>query len=75
MAVLSFIFLGKSFSLVSYAVMLPTVAVCVLISLGDPLRSFSEMKSQLALLAALASAFIYSVREVFFQHVSSSSEK
>lgn len=69
-AVLSFIFLEQSFSLPVYGGMALTVVGCVLISLEDPLESFSKMKSKLALLAALASAFTYSVREVFFQHVS-----
>ncbi|MFB6115931.1 MAG: EamA family transporter [Candidatus Nanosalina sp.] len=69
-AVLSFIFLQQSFTLPVYAGMALTVLGCVLISLEDPMESFSRMKSKWALMAALASAFTYSVREVFFQHVS-----
>lgn len=69
-AVLSFIFLQQSFTLPVYAGMALTVLGCVLISLEDPMESFSKMKSRWALIAALASALTYSVREVFFQHVS-----
>lgn len=69
-AILSFIFLEQSFSFPVYGGMALTVIGCVLISLEDPLESIVNMKSKLALLAALASAFTYSVREVFFQHVS-----
>jgi uncharacterized membrane protein len=69
-ALLSFVFLQQSFSLPVYGGMALTIIGCVLISLENPLESFSKMKSKWALIAALASAFTYSVREVFFQHVS-----
>lgn len=67
-ALLSFLFLQQSFSLPVYGGMGLTILGCVLISLEDPVKSLSNFKSKWALLAALASAFTYSVREVFFQH-------
>ena len=73
-AILSFIFLNQSFSIPVYSGMALTVSGCILISLEDPLKSFSKIKSRWALVAALASAFTYSVREVFFQHVSAGFE-
>lgn len=73
-AVLSLIFLQESFSLPVYGGMIITVAGCILISLEDPAESLSNLKSKWALFAALASAFVYSVREVFFKHVSSGLE-
>ena len=69
-AILSFIFLQQSFTLPVYGGMALTIIGCVLISLEDPMESLSRIKSKWALIAALASAFTYSVREVFFQHVS-----
>jgi uncharacterized membrane protein len=70
-ALLSFFFLQQSFTLPVYGGMALTIMGCVLISLENPLESLSKMKSKWALIAALAAAFTYSVREVFFQHVSS----
>lgn len=67
-ALLSFIFLHNSFPLPVYGDMALTVVGCILISLEDPIESLSNFKSKWALFAALASAFTYSVREVFFQH-------
>jgi uncharacterized membrane protein len=69
-AVLSFIFLQQSFSAPVYGGMALTILGCILISLEDPVESLSKMKSKWGLFAALASAFVYSVREVFFQHAS-----
>jgi uncharacterized membrane protein len=69
-ALLSFFFLQQSFTLPVYGGMALTIMGCVLISLENPMESLSKMKSKWALIAALAAAFTYSVREVFFQHVS-----
>lgn len=73
-AFLSFVFLQQSFSVLVYAGMALTVVGCIVISLENPLESISKMKSKWALVAALASAFTYSVREVFFQHLSTGIE-
>lgn len=73
-AVLSFLFLEQSFSYAVYGGMALTVVGCILISLENPLESISKMKSRWALLAAMASAFTYSIREVFFQHVSTGTD-
>ena len=70
-SVLSFLFLGETLSLLAYAGILLTVAGCILISLEDPVHSLMKVKSGWGLLAAIASAFAYSVREVIFKHVSS----
>lgn len=69
-SILSFIFLQETFSPLVYVGIGLTVLGCILISLEDPLKSISKMKSRWALIAALSSAFAYSVREVIFKHVS-----
>jgi|GEM_PF-5082900 hypothetical protein len=47
------------------------VAGCVFISLESPIKSFYKFDSRYAVVAAIGSAFVYSVREVFFQYASS----
>lgn len=69
-SILSFIFLQETFSPLVYGGISLTVVGCILISLEDPLKSLSKMKSRWALVAALSSAFAYSLREVIFKHVS-----
>lgn len=73
-SILSFIFLGELLTPFAYAGVALTVLGCILISLEDPLHSLRKMKSSWGLLAALASAFAYSVREVIFKHVSTGIE-
>ncbi|NMJ76985.1 EamA family transporter [Nanohaloarchaea archaeon] len=70
-AVLSLVLLGESFSPVAYVGMAVTIVGCVFISLENPIKSFSKLDSRYAVLAAIGSAFIYSIREVFFQYASS----
>lgn len=73
-ALLSFLFLQESFSAPVYGGMALTVMGCILISLENPMESLSRMKSKWGLFAALASAFVYAVREVIFKHVSSGAD-
>ena len=73
-SILSFIFLQETFTPLVYGGIGLTVLGCILISLEDPLKSFSKMKSRWALIAALSSAFAYSVREVIFKHVSAQAD-
>lgn len=73
-AILSFIFLQETFSAAVYGGIVLTVLGCILISLEDPLKSLSKMKSKWGLVAALSSAFVYSVREVIFKYISSGVE-
>lgn len=69
-AILSFVFLNESFPIPVYIGIILTVTGCILISLENPLESLSKMKSRWGLMAAVSSAFVYSVREVIFKHIS-----
>jgi len=67
-ALFSLIFLGQSFSLGVYAGMSLTVVGSILISLEDPLKNLSKVKSKWALGLAIGSAFLFAVREIFFKY-------
>ncbi len=72
LAVLSFLFLGESYSLLTRAGIFAAMTGAFQISLEDPVNSLKHVESWKSLSAALTAAALYAMREVFFKLFSSS---
>lgn len=66
--VISAILLNEVFTLPVYAGIVTTIAGAFLISLEDPVKSLKKFKSKKAILLALATAFLFAIREVILKH-------
>jgi len=65
--ILSFIFLGESFSLPVYLGIFSVVAGAYLISLDDPVHSLKKFESRKGVYLAILAAFIFSLRDISFK--------